>query len=58
MDKKLVAELGNILSEDFNMVLEPERLNKLATDLVAFFSILTKNDEVQILDKKNEKVQS
>jgi hypothetical protein len=40
VSKKLVDELSVILEEEFEIKLDPSRLNKLANFLVSYFQIL------------------
>ena len=40
VSKELVDELGVILDQEFNLKLDPARLNRLAKFLVSYFQIL------------------
>ena len=42
LKKKTVKELGIILKEEFNLILEPSDLEKLAYCLVGYFGLLQK----------------
>ena len=47
VSKELITELGVILDQEFNLKLEPQRLEQLANFLVSYFQILLKVNKQQ-----------